>query len=149
MAITTRIAALAFAGFALAITATAQSLSPAEEGRRLYLSNNCYGCHGDVGGGSAYGAPAFRREGAELGDLTEAIQEGEDRGMPAFPNLNNTTAINNLYAYLSSLGSSSEPTFYDWWEAVPTALFQAPGPRLYILASRETRPRRPDHVQMK
>jgi mono/diheme cytochrome c family protein len=134
MAIRIRMATVALTGLALAMTATAQKLTPAEEGRRLYLSNNCYSCHGDVGGGSAYGAPAFRHEGAELGDLTEAIQEGEDRGMPAFRNLT-TADINNLYAYLQSLGSSIEPTFYLWWEPFPTASVHPPRvPRLYAEA---------------
>jgi ubiquinol-cytochrome c reductase cytochrome c subunit len=126
-------AALACTGLALAITAAAQSLTPVEEGRRAYLSNNCYSCHGDVGGGSAYGAPAFRREGAELGDLTEAIREGEDRGMPSFPKLT-TTDINNIYAYLHSLGSSIEPTFYLWWEPIPTARVQPRTLDLYASA---------------
>lgn len=130
----TKLAALAFVILPLAMTARAQQLTPAEEGRRLYLSNNCYSCHGDVGAGSAYGAPALRFDGVEFGDLSEAIREGEDRGMPPFPALNNSTAINNLYAYFHSMGSSSEPVFYRWWDALPLAGVKPPA-RLYVLAT--------------
>ena len=57
--------------------------------------------------------------------------------MPAFPNLT-TTDINNLYAYLQSTGTSSEPIFNLWWEPVPTASLQLPRPpRLYYAAARQ------------
>ncbi len=102
----------------VALTAIAQ-LNPAGEGRRVYLANNCYGCHGENGGGSPMGAPKFRTSKPDMGDLTEAVRQGEDEGMPAFPKLT-TTDINNLYAYFRSLGTSAEPTFLRWWEAVPS-----------------------------
>jgi mono/diheme cytochrome c family protein len=116
-----RMAVLACAVMALAMTTAAQ-LSPAGEGRRLYLANNCYGCHGGRAGGGDFGftAPEFRDEKAELGDLTEVLREGGESGMPAFPNLT-ATDINNLYAYFQSLRTSAEPTFNDWWVPVPTA----------------------------
>ncbi len=139
MAIKIHVTALACALLSLAMTASAQQLTPAEEGRRLFLANNCYGCHGGRAGGSSFGAPQFRRERPELGDLTEAIREGEDRGMPAFPNLNNTTAINNLYAYLQTLGTSSEPIFNRWWEPMPTAgLTPTRAPFLYASTRQKT-----------
>lgn len=123
-----RMAVLACAVMALAIPAAGQ-LSPAGEGRRLYLANNCYGCHGGRAGGGDFGfrAPEFRGEGAELGDLTEVLREGGEGGMPAYPNLT-ATDINNLYAYFQSLRTPAEPTFNDWWEAVPTATNR----RLYL-----------------
>src|SRR5438270_11789025 len=101
MAIQIRMAALACASLALAMTASAQ-LTPAEEGRRLFLANNCYGCHGLHAEAAGFvGAPNLRRGETELADLTEAVREGEDLGMPAFPRLT-TTDINNLFAYLQS-----------------------------------------------
>jgi mono/diheme cytochrome c family protein len=114
-------AVLACAALSLGMTASAQlTLTPAEEGRRAFLANNCYGCHGLRGAGGGFvGAPNLRGE-AELGDLTEAVREGEDRGMPAFPKLT-ATDIANLYAYLQSLGTKSEPVFNLWWEPVPMA----------------------------
>src|SRR5206468_1685070 len=80
-----RMAALVCCLVPAAITASAQGLTPVEEGRRVFLSHNCYGCHGVRAGGTSFGAPQFRSDKAELGDLTEAVREGEDRGMPAFP----------------------------------------------------------------
>ena len=56
---------------------------------------------------------------AERGDTTEVLLEGADEGMPSFRNYVTTTDINNLVAYLRSIGTASEPTFNDWWVAVP------------------------------
>ena len=139
MALTIRMTALACAILPLAMTVRAQ-LTSAEEGRRAYLANNCYGCHGGRAGGTSFGAPQFRSEGAELGDLTEVIREGGDRGMPAFPNLT-ATDINNLYAYFQSLRTPSEPIFNLWWEAVPTARLERRTPHFYPAARK--RPRQP------
>jgi mono/diheme cytochrome c family protein len=106
------------AGLGLVLAATmASALSPAEEGRRVYLEQNCYGCHGGRGGGGM--GPAFRRERPDLGDVSEAVRRGESKGMPAYPNLT-TLDIQNLTAYFRSLRTSAEPTFTHWWEPVPT-----------------------------
>jgi cytochrome c551 len=103
-------------GFVL-VTTAASALGPAEEGRRVYLRENCYGCHGGRGGGGM--GPAFRSDKPDQGDVSEAVRQGEDEGMPAYPNLT-TLDIQNLTAYLRSLRTSAEPTFTHWWEAVPT-----------------------------
>jgi mono/diheme cytochrome c family protein len=124
-------AALACAALSLSMTASAQLLAPAEEGRRVFLANNCYGCHGlRAAGGGFVGAPNLRGGEAELGDLTEAVHEGEDKGMPAFRNLT-ATDIANLFAYFQSTRSSDEPIFNLWWEPVPTASIQLHTPRSY------------------
>lgn len=103
-------------GLLLAATA-ASALSPAEEGRRVYLRENCYGCHGGrVGGGMG---PNFRSERPDAGDVSEAVREGEDEGMPAYPNLTSVD-IQNLAAYFRTLRTSAEPTFTHWWEPVPS-----------------------------
>jgi mono/diheme cytochrome c family protein len=129
-----RLFTFAVALLPLAMTANAQ-LSPAEEGRRAWMANNCWGCHGVRAGGSGFNAPPFRRERPELGDLTEVLREGGDKGMPAFRNLS-ATDVANLNAYLQSLGTSTEPIFLRWWEAIPTAsLRPRPGTRHVIAAS--------------
>ncbi len=102
----------------LAITAIAQ-LPPSGEGRRVFLANNCYGCHGMNAGGSSFGAPQFRTSKPDYGDVSEAVRQGEDKGMPRFPKLT-TTDINNLYAYFQTLGTPAEPTWVQWWVPVPT-----------------------------
>jgi cytochrome c551 len=95
---------------------TAPKLTPAGEGRRVYLRYNCYGCHGMRAGGGM--GPNIVR--AESGDLREAVMEGEDGGMPSFRALLTSTDISNLSAYLSSIGTPNEPRFDDWWVPVPT-----------------------------
>lgn len=102
------------ADVAPAATAAA-ALSPAGEGRRLYLKLNCYGCHGMTAGGGM--GPLIAH--AERGDLREAVLQGEDEGMPSFSAYLNDTDIANLGAYLRSIGTPSEPTFRDWWKKVP------------------------------
>jgi mono/diheme cytochrome c family protein len=101
----------------LEIAAVAQ-LPPAGEGRRVYLSHNCYGCHGVTANGTTFGAPHFRNAKPALADVTQAVSEGETGGMPSFPNLT-VTDINNLYTYFQSLGTPAEPTFLEWWVPVP------------------------------
>ena len=95
--------------------ATAAPLSPAGEGRRAYLKYNCYGCHGP----RAAGGMGPNIQHAEAGDLSEAVLEGEDGGMPSFRRIVTATDIANLGAYLRSIGTTSEPTFNDWWLPVP------------------------------
>jgi mono/diheme cytochrome c family protein len=97
--------------------AAAAALSPAQEGRRLWLSENCYGCHGGRGGGGM--GPNFRDDRPDGGDVREVLRDGEEGGMPAYHNLT-TTDADNLTAYLRSLRTAAEPTFTHWWEPVPS-----------------------------
>ena len=86
------------------------------EGRRTWLKLNCYGCHGmDASGGMG---PNVQH--AESGDLSEAVMSGEDDGgMPSFRKYATSTDVANLYAYLHSIGTASEPTWVDWWNTNP------------------------------
>lgn len=95
--------------------AAAAFLSPAGEGRRAWLKYNCYGCHGMRAAGGM--GPDVAHEG---GEVSEAVREGEDEGMPAYGTLLNATELSNLRAYLQSIGTTAEPTFNDWWVPVPT-----------------------------
>jgi len=95
----------------------ASALSPAGEGRRVYLRENCYGCHGGRSGGGM--GPNFRGERPDSGDVREAVLQGEEGGMPAYPTMS-AQDITNLSAYFRSLRTASEPVFTHWWEAVPT-----------------------------
>jgi mono/diheme cytochrome c family protein len=110
-----------FAGVAclglLLTAAAAVPLSPAGEGRRVYLRENCYGCHGGRAGGGM--GPNFRNDRPDAGDIREAVLQGEEGGMPAYPNMS-ALDIQNLGAYFRSLRTSAEPTFTHWWEPVPT-----------------------------
>lgn len=94
---------------------TTQSSGSAFEGRRAFLKYNCSGCHGARGGGGM--APNIVGEADEVG---EAVLQGKDEGMPSYQGIVTTTDINNLAAYLRSIGKPGEPTFNDWWVASPT-----------------------------
>ncbi|MGC4076355.1 MAG: cytochrome c [Rubrivivax sp.] len=107
-----RMAAQSLAAFP---TATA-TLPPEGEGRRLYLKLNCYGCHGMAAGGGM--GPKIVH--AEYNDVAEVLKQGEDGGMRSYKSYVTTVDINNIAAYLRSIGTPSEPKWRDWWVPVPT-----------------------------
>jgi mono/diheme cytochrome c family protein len=102
----------------LLMSATAAfALGPAEEGRRVYMRENCYGCHGGRSGGGM--GPQFRSERPDAGDISETLRKGEGGGMPAYPHLTAQDA-SDLSAYFRTLRTAAEPVFTHWWEPVPT-----------------------------
>lgn len=108
-------ALLAAAASAVATTAVT-ALDAAGEGRRLYLRLNCYGCHGMSGQGGM--ARAIGGRGLSVFFVTNAINNGL-YGMPVYRGQLSPTDINNVVAYLNSIGAPSEPTFNRWWQANP------------------------------
>ena len=104
-------------GFETAASAQAAppTLPPAGEGRRVFLKFNCYGCHGLAAGGGM--GPNI--VGAEAGDISEVVMGGGENGMPSFSRWLKTTDVNNLAAYLNSIGTPSEPKWTHWWEPNP------------------------------
>jgi mono/diheme cytochrome c family protein len=102
-------------GLGLMLAATlASALTPAQEGRRVYLRENCYGCHGGRAGG---GMGPNLRSGAD--DVAEAVHRGESEGMPAYPKITSQEIV-QLQAYFKSIRTPAEPTFTHWWEPTPT-----------------------------
>lgn len=100
-----------------AVSATLPSLGPAGDGRRKYVELQCYLCHGNNGGGQF--GPNIRE--GEIADLTEAVTSGvPEFGMPAYGKAVTKTDLSNISAYLKSVGTSSEPTWWDWWLPYPT-----------------------------
>jgi cytochrome c551 len=98
------------------ISRTLPSLGPAGDGRRMYLELNCYLCHGDNGAG-AFGPNI---QGAQLSDVTQIVVNGDaETGMPAFGKYVTTTDLKNITAYLNSIGTASEPKWFDWWYPHP------------------------------
>ena len=89
-------------------------LNAAGEGRRVFLENNCYGCHGGRGGG---GMGPNLRGGLDI--KVEDAVHGLPGGMPRFRNLTDND-VSNLKAYFRSLRTPAEPTFTHWWEPIPT-----------------------------
>lgn len=101
----------------LLTAASAFALNAAGEGRRVFLRNNCYGCHGGHAGGGM--GPNFRDDRPTADDVKNAVENGLPGGMPPFDRLEDQD-VKNLVAYIKSLRTPAEPTFTHWWETVPT-----------------------------
>ena len=87
------------------------------EGRRIFLRENCYGCHGGRAGGGM--CPSLREDEPDEDDIRRVIRNGTPNGMPPFPQLTSRD-IEHLEAYFDTLGDDDEPTFTHWWEPFPT-----------------------------
>jgi cytochrome c551 len=87
------------------------------EGRRIFMRENCYGCHGGFAGGGM--CPSLRDPRPDEDEVREVVRNGTRNGMPPFPELTEQD-IQNLAAYFQSLRTEREPTFTHWWEPVPT-----------------------------
>ena len=76
----------------------------AAEGKLLFSSMNCDGCHG---GGEGWAAPSLSdgrwRYGGDDAALFQSIYYGRPKGMPAFGGLLSTPIIWKLVTYLRSL----------------------------------------------
>ena len=87
-------------------------------GRKMFLKNNCYICHGGRGGGGM--CPSLRNDPPDESDVEDAVLNGTSSGMPSFRGLVTKQEIQDLAAYIQSLRTNREPTFTHWWEAVPS-----------------------------
>ena len=88
------------------------------EGRKIFLRDNCYSCHGTRAGGGI--CPSLREDPPNESDVEDAVEEGRENGMPPFPDLTERD-VENLAAYFESLGTADEPIFTHWWEpGIPT-----------------------------
>ena len=87
------------------------------EGRRLFVRENCYSCHGGFAGGLM--CPNLRDDKPNESDVRNVVENGTENGMPPYPHLTEQD-IENLCAYFQSLRTRCEPTFFNWWEPVPT-----------------------------
>lgn len=81
------------------------------EGRRLFESYNCAGCHGDHAGGGM--GPSLRDQdwiyGGSSAQIFNSIAEGRAHGMPAWGTKLPEDQIWKLVAYIKSLRTSKEP----------------------------------------
>jgi mono/diheme cytochrome c family protein len=83
-------------------------------GRKVYLRENCYICHGGrVGGGMC---PSFRDDPRDEGDVEDAVLGGTSSGMPSYRGRITQREIADIAAYFATLRSVREPTFTHWWE---------------------------------
>ena len=83
-------------------------------GRKVYLRENCYICHGGrVGGGMC---PSFRDDPRDQSDVEDAVFNGTSPGMPSYRGRITQQEIADIAAYFATLRSVREPTFTHWWE---------------------------------
>ena len=87
------------------------------EGRRIFMRENCYICHGGYAGG--FMCPSLREDKPDYDRVKEVVRNGTPSGMPRFPELTDQD-IRNLATYFQTLRTCDEPTFFHWWEPVPT-----------------------------
>jgi mono/diheme cytochrome c family protein len=87
------------------------------EGRRIYMRENCYICHGGYAGGAM--CPSLREKRPDYEKVREVVRNGTPSGMPRFPELTDQD-IRNVATYFQTLRTCQEPTFTHWWEPVPT-----------------------------
>ena len=82
-----------------------------QEGRRLFVQYNCYGCHGGRAGGGM--GPSLRDQiwlyGSTPGKIFNSIAEGRAHGMPAWGTRLPDRHIWALVAYIQSLRTRDEP----------------------------------------
>ena len=89
--------------------------TPAQiNGRKVFLRENCYSCHGQFAGGGM--CPNLRGREVDV----DVVHEGTPTGMPNFSARVTDQELDDIEAYLASLGTANEPTFFHWWEAVPS-----------------------------
>ncbi len=81
-----------------------------QDGRRLFLAMNCYGCHGGHAGGGM--GPSLRDPvwifGKQPQQIFSSIAEGRANGMPAWGTKLSEDEIWKLVSYLESLSTPDE-----------------------------------------
>lgn len=83
-------------------------------GRKVFLRENCYICHGGRAGGGM--CPSLREDPPDESDIEDVIEEGTESGMPSYRGRVSEREIEDLAAYFETLRTVREPTFTHWWE---------------------------------
>jgi mono/diheme cytochrome c family protein len=97
----------AFCASAMTIGARAQDAPPgdAANGKRVYLNDNCFTCHGRAGQGGAYNgpAPALAKTAMPFEGFLGQIRNPSN-DMPAYAaQVMSDQAVADIYAYMQSL----------------------------------------------
>lgn len=86
----------------------------AREGRQLFLTFNCYSCHGGLAGGAM--GPSLRDTVWKFGGTDSAIfnsiHDGRPAGMPTWAGTLSPAQIKVLVVYIRSLRTPAEPKFF-------------------------------------
>jgi mono/diheme cytochrome c family protein len=102
------------------------NIADANAGRILFMTHNCVGCHGGLAGGGM--GPSLRdtvwKFGGSEQELFASIHDGRPNGMPAWGKSTSLVGeqqdtlsdheIQQIIAYIHSMRTSDEPTFFFW-----------------------------------
>ena len=113
VAFTVTFALAAFWAGAMTNRARAQDTPPgdAANGKRVYLNDNCFTCHGRAGQGGAYNgpAPALAKTAMPFEGFLGQIRNPSN-DMPAYSaQVMSDQAVADIYAYVQSLPGPREP----------------------------------------
>jgi mono/diheme cytochrome c family protein len=93
---------------AIAFPQTNNTTGNAENGKRLFLKQNCYYCHGTTGQGTRDGA-RLAQTALNLQGLMRYVRQPTG-GMPAFTSkILSDQELTDIYAYLKSLPAAKAP----------------------------------------
>src|SRR3954452_3339612 len=113
----TELAAAAIGGAEAGLSGLDDDNGSPIEGRRIYMRENCYICHGGfVGGGMC---PSLRDRRPDYHKGRKEVRRRTPSGMPPFPELT-VVDIRNIPTYSKTLRTRAEPTFTHWWDPVQT-----------------------------
>lgn len=106
-------AALAAALVGLATSASGQEKAPPGDGangKRVYLADGCFQCHGRVGqGGQYYGpVPALARTELPFDAFKQQLREPSNNMTPYAESVLSDKDVADIYAYLQSLPGRRE-----------------------------------------
>ena len=103
--------ALLFLGFALAARAQDAPNGDATNGKRLYLADQCFTCHGRSGQGGAYNGPApiLAHTALPFDAFKNQLRNPAD-DMPAFSDaVVSDKDVADIYAFVQSLPGPTSP----------------------------------------
>ena len=94
----------------LAATGTAQTKpGDSENGKRLFMRNGCYQCHGTVGQGSPVTGPKLAPNPIPFDTLSNFVRT-TNRAMPPFSkDILSDEDLGDIYAYLTSIPKGPDP----------------------------------------
>lgn len=86
----------------------------ARRGRLVFLQYNCYSCHGGLAGGAM--GPSLRdtvwKYGGSDQQIYASIHDGRPLGMPTWGGTLSDAQIHDVIAYIHSLRTDAEPTYF-------------------------------------
>jgi len=104
------------------LTPAGRSLTMAEQGRVLFMENNCVSCHGGLAGGGM--GPSLRdtvwKYGSSDSSIYNSIHDGRPMGMPVWGGTLSPTQIKTIIAYVRTIRTPSEPKFF-WVDTTKVA----------------------------